>query len=67
MKYNEMFGCWVDRYDDYSAFIKKIEWCKEHFGPAQDVIEHNFTWGFMNEHIYIQDEKFATLFILRWN
>lgn len=66
MIYNEMFGCWVDRYDDYSAFIKKMEWCEEHFGPAQDVLKTDFTWGFRDGYIYIQDEKLATLYMLRW-
>lgn len=67
MIYDKIFGCWVDYYDDYDSFIKKIEWCEEQFGPAHDVNTINFTWGFRNEHIFIENEKFATLFTLRWS
>lgn len=65
MIYNEMCGCWVE-YLSNSAFIEKTKWCIDHFGSGQDLSKTNFTWGFRNGFIYIQDEKLATLYILRW-
>lgn len=66
MIYNEMISCWVD-FIGITSHREKMKWCNDHFGPEQDLSKTNFTWGYRGGFIYIQDEKFATLYILRWS
>ena len=65
MIYNVIDGCWVDHLNIF-CYWEKIKWCNDQFGPEQDVLKTDFTWGFRDGYIYIQDEKLATLYMLRW-
>jgi hypothetical protein len=65
MRYHEIYGCWLQYIHD-SSYSERIKWCTEQFGYRQDVLKTDFTWGYRHGTIFIKDEKFATLYILRW-
>ncbi len=65
MRYHEIYGCWLQYIND-SSYSERIKWCTEQFGYRQDVLKTDFTWGYRHGTIFIKDEKFATLYILRW-